>query len=102
MLQNNTLLINKASMAKLKPELQKLLIDEAEAASAINTQKQQALEVSMLEDIRKSGKTKIIADPDRDAFAAKMQAVYPKLEARWGTENWKRVRAEIDRIRAAK
>ena len=102
MLQNNTLLINKASMAKLKPELQKLLIDEAEAASAINTQKQQALEVSMLEDIRKSGKTRIIADPDRDAFAAKMQAVYPKLEARWGTENWKRVRAEIDRIRAAK
>jgi TRAP-type C4-dicarboxylate transport system substrate-binding protein len=102
MLQNNTLLINKASMAKLKPELQKLLIDEAEAASAINTQKQQALEVSMLEDIRKSGKTRIIADPDRDAFAAKMQAVYPKLEARWGTENWKRVRAEIDQMRAAK
>jgi hypothetical protein len=56
----------------------------------------------MLEDIRKSGKTKIIADPDRDAFAAKMQAVYPKLEARWGTENWKRVRAEIDQMRAAK
>jgi hypothetical protein len=31
-----------------------------------------------------------------------MTAVYPKLEARWGTENWKRVRAEIDRLRAAK
>lgn len=56
----------------------------------------------MLEDIRKSGRTKIIDDPDRDAFAAKMNAVYPKLEARWGSEHWKRVRAEIDRLRAGK
>ena len=102
MLQNNTLLINKTSLEKLKPELQKLLIDEAAAASIKNTQMQQAREVSMLEDIRKSGKTKIIDNPDRDAFAAKMTGVYPKLEARWGTENWKRVRAEIDRLRAIK
>jgi len=102
MLQNNTILINKASLAKLTPELQKLLIDEAQAASAKNTVQQQAREVSMLEDIRKSGKTKIIEDADRDAFAAKMNAVYPKLEARWGTEHWKRVRAEIDKLRAAK
>lgn len=102
MLQNNTILINKASLAKLTPELQKLLIDEARAASAKNTVQQQAREVSMLEDIRKSGKTKIIDDPDRAAFAAKMDAVYPKLEARWGTENWKRVRAEIDKLRAGK
>jgi len=34
MLQNNTLLINKNSLEKLKPELQKLLMDEAAAASA--------------------------------------------------------------------
>jgi tripartite ATP-independent transporter DctP family solute receptor len=102
MLQNNTILINKASLAKLKPELQKLLIDEAEAASAKNTQLQQAREVSMLEDIRKSGKTKIIEDADRDAFAAKMAAVYPKLEARWGTEHWKRMQAEIARMRGTK
>ncbi len=102
MLQNNTILINKASLAKLTPELQKLLIDEAQAASAKNTVQQQAREVSMLEDIRKSGKTKIIEDADRDAFAAKMNAVYPKLEARWGTEHWKRMRAEIDKLRAAK
>ena len=102
MLQNNTILINKASFDKLKPELQKLLVDEAAAASVKNTQMQQAREVSMLEDIRKTGKTKIIDDPDRDAFAAKMNAVYPKLEARWGAENWKRMRAEIDKLRAGK
>jgi len=102
MLQNNTILINKSSMEKLKPELQKLLIDEAAAASAKNSEMQQAREVSMLEDIRKSGKTRIIDNPDRDAFAAKMVPVYVRLESRWGTENWKRVRTEIDRMRSAK
>jgi len=102
MLQNNTLLINKSSLDKLKPELQKLLMDEAAAASAKNTQLQQAREVSMLEDIRKSPRIKIIDNPDRDAFAAKMNSVYPRLEARWGTEHWKRVRAEIDRLRGGK
>jgi TRAP-type transport system periplasmic protein len=99
MLQNNMMVINQASMGRLKPEMQKLLIDEAAAVSAKNTQLQQAREESMLEDIRKSGRTRIIADPDRDAFAARMDAVYPKLEARWGPENWKRMRAEIDKVR---
>jgi tripartite ATP-independent transporter DctP family solute receptor len=102
MLQNNTILINKNSMEKLKPELQKLLIDEAAAASAKNSEMQQAREVSMLEDIRKSGRIKIIDNPDRDAFAARMTPVYQRLEARWGSEHWKRVRAEIDRIRSGK
>ena len=102
MLQNNTILINKNSMEKLKPELQKLLIDEAAAASAKNSEMQQAREVSMLEDIRKSGRIKIIDNPDRDAFAARMTPVYARLEARWGAEHWKRVRAEIDRMRSVK
>jgi tripartite ATP-independent transporter DctP family solute receptor len=102
MLQNNTILINKNSMEKLKPELQKLLIDEAAAASAKNSEMQQAREVSMLEDIRKSGRIKIIDNPDRDAFAARMTPVYQRLEARWGSEHWKRVRAEIDRMRSGK
>jgi tripartite ATP-independent transporter DctP family solute receptor len=102
MLQNNTIIMNRASLEKLKPELQKLLLDEAAAASAKNTQQQQAREVSMLEEIRKSGRIKIIDDPDRDAFAARMNAVYPRLEARWGTEHWKRMRAEIDKVRGGK
>jgi tripartite ATP-independent transporter DctP family solute receptor len=102
MLQNNTILINKSSLDKLKPELQKLLIDEAAASSAMNSEMQQAREVSMLEDIRKSGKIKIIDNPDRDAFSAKMTPVYSRLEARWGTEHWKRVRTEIDRMRGGK
>jgi TRAP-type transport system periplasmic protein len=99
MLQNNMIVINKASLDRLKPDMQKLLMDEAAAVSAKNTQQQQGREESMLEDIRKSGRTRIIADPDRDAFAARMDAVYPKLEARWGPENWKRMRAEIDKTR---
>jgi len=56
----------------------------------------------MLEDIRKSPRIKIIDNPDRDAFAAKMATVYPRLEARWGSEHWNRVRAEIDRMRGGK
>jgi TRAP-type C4-dicarboxylate transport system substrate-binding protein len=102
MLQNNTILINKASFDKLKPELQKLLLDEAAAASAKNTVAQQGREVSMLDEIRKSPKIKIVDNPDRDAFAAKMTPVYPKLEARWGAEHWKRMRAEIDKLRGGK
>jgi len=50
----------------------------------------------MLEDIRKSGKTAIVDKPDRDAFAARMAPALQKLEARWGVENLKRVRAAID------
>ena len=96
MLQNNTILINKASYDKLKPELQKLLVDEAAAVSALNTQQQQGREASMLEDIRKTGKTKIVDEPDRKAFAAKMDSVYKNLETRWGADNLKRVRAAID------
>lgn len=102
MLQNNTILINRASFEKLKPELQKLMLEEAAAASAKNTVAQQGREVSMLEEIRKSPKIKIIDNPDRDAFAQKMNAVYPKLEARWGAEHWKRMRAEIDKLRGGK
>ena len=82
--------------------MQKLLIDEAAAASAKNSEMQQAREVSMLEDIRKSGKIKVIDTPDRDAFAAKMVPVYARLETRWGTDHWKRVRTEIDRMRGGK
>jgi len=99
MLQNNMMLINRASFEKLSPALQKLLLDEAAAVSAKNTQLQQAREASMLEDIRKSGKTKVIDNPDRDAFAAKMATVYPKLEARWGVDHWKTMRSEIDKVR---
>jgi tripartite ATP-independent transporter DctP family solute receptor len=100
MVQNNMVLINKNSLAKLSPEHQKLLMDEAEALSAKNTQMQQGLEVSQLEQIRKSGKIKVIDNPDRDAFANAMKTVYPKLEARWGVGHWQRIRTAIDQGRA--
>lgn len=99
MLQNNTIVINKASLAKLTPDQQKILMDEAFTLSAKNTELQQGREKSMLEDIRKSGKTKIIDEPDRAAFQAKVQPAYAKLEARWGTDNLKRLQAEIARVR---
>jgi len=96
MLQNNTIVINKRSLDKLTPEQRKVLLEEAAALSTKNSQMQQAREQSMLEDIRKSGKTKIIDNPDRAAFAARMAPVYKNLEARWGADNLQRVRAAID------
>ena len=99
MLQNNTIVINKASMARLSAENQKILLDEAASLSAKNTELQQGREQSMLEEIRKSGRTKIIDEPDRAAFQAKLEPAYSRLEARWGADNLKRLRAEIARVR---
>lgn len=102
MLQNNTIVINKASLAKLTPDQQKILLDEAAAISAKNTELQQGREKSMLEEIRKSGKIKVIDEPDRAAFQAKVQPAYSRLEARWGADNLKRLQAEIARVRSGK
>jgi TRAP-type C4-dicarboxylate transport system substrate-binding protein len=99
MLQNNTIIINKNSLAKLSVDHQKILLEEAAAVSAKNTELQQGREKSMLEDIRKSGKTRIIDEPDRAAFQAKVEPAYARLESRWGTENLTRLKAEIARVR---
>ncbi len=96
MLQNNTMIINKRSMERLSPELQKVLLEEAAKVSAKNSKLQQEREASMLEDIRKSGKTAVNDSPDRAAFAAKMGPALGRLESRWGAENLKRVRAFVD------
>ena len=62
--------------ASLKPEHREILFAEAARASAMNTYLQQKREASMLEDIRKSGRTKIIEDVDRDAFAERARACH--------------------------
>ena len=102
MLQNNTIIINKNSLAKLSADNQKILLEEAAAVSAKNTELQQAREKSMLEDIRKSGKTKIIDEPDRAAFQARVEPAYARLESRWGADHLKRLTAEIARVRGGK
>jgi TRAP-type transport system periplasmic protein len=96
MLQNNTMIINKRSFEKLSPEFQKVVMEEAAAASMKNSKLQQERETSMLEEIRKSGKTSIVDKPDRAAFSGKMAPALQKLEARWGADNLKRVRAAVD------
>jgi TRAP-type transport system periplasmic protein len=96
MLQNNTMIVNKRSFEKLSPEFQKVLLEEAAAASAKNSKLQQERETSMLEEIRKSGKTAIVDTPDRAAFASKMAPALKNLEARWGAANLQRVRAAVD------
>ncbi len=101
MLQNNTILINKTSLARLSPDNQRILMEEAAAVSSKNTELQQGREQSMLEDIRKSGRTKIIDEPDRAAFQAKVEPAYSRLEARWGADHLKRLRAEIARVRGS-
>ena len=95
MLQNNMIVINRDSLARLKPEHQKLLLDEAARVSAKNTTLQQGREASMLEDIRKTGKTKIIENVDRDAFAQRSQVVLKNMEGRWGKANLDRVLTAI-------
>lgn len=94
MLQNNMIVINKDSLARLKPEYREILFAEAARASAMNTYLQQKRELSMLEEIRKSGRSKIVEDVDRDAFAARAKAVGTAMESRWG-------KAHLDRILAA-
>ena len=96
MLQNNTMIVNRRSFERLSPAIQKVLMEEAAAVSAKNSTLQQERESSMLEEIRKSGKTTIVDKPDRAAFAAKMASAMQRLEARWGAENLKRVRAAVD------
>ena len=96
MLQNNTMIINKRSFDKLSPDLQKIVMEEAAAASVKNSKLQQEREVSMLEEIRKTGKTAIVDNPDRAAFAAKMPPALKNLEARWGEANLKRVLAAVE------
>lgn len=95
MLQNNTVIINKRSLEKLSPELQKVLYEEIATLSDKNSKVQQEREASMLEEIRKTGKTAIVDKPDRAAFSAKMAPAYKALEARWGAENLQRIRAAV-------
>jgi TRAP-type C4-dicarboxylate transport system substrate-binding protein len=92
-------MINKASLERLSPEHQKVLMEEAAAISARNSELQQGREQSLLEEIRKSGRVKVIEDPDRAAFQARIEAVYGRLAARWGAENLARLRAEITKLR---
>lgn len=100
MLQNNTVIISKTTWDRLPEDQQQILLEEAAAISKKNTELQQGREQSMLEDIRKAGNTLIIEDPDREAFQAKIEPIYPELAARWGTENWDRLQAEIAKVRA--
>jgi TRAP-type C4-dicarboxylate transport system substrate-binding protein len=90
------IVINKDSLARLKPEHREVLFAEAARASAMNTYLQQKREASMLEDIRKSGRSKIIEDVDRDAFAAKAKVVTTAMEGRWGKPQVERVLAAIE------
>ena len=102
MLQNNMIIMNRNSLDKLKPEHQRVLIEEARAASAKNTMLQQGREESMLEEIRSSGRVTVIDDPDRAAFAAKMSGIFDVMEDRWGKENIENMKAMIAKLRAIK
>lgn len=101
MLQNNMILMNKASFERLDPAHQRVLIEEARAMSAKNTLLQQNREQGMLEQIREAGNTKIIEDADRAAFAEKTKdVVFSALAGRWGQENIDRVVSTIEALRA--
>lgn len=96
MLQNNMILINRDSLSRLKPEHREIVFAEAARASAMNTYLQQKRESSMLEEIRKSGRSKIIEDIDRNAFAERARSATQAMEARWGKANLDRLLAAIE------
>lgn len=97
MLQNNIILMNKNSMARLKPEQREIMIEEADKIAKKNADIVQGQEGSMLSDLAKSGKIKVIADPDRDAFQLAVQPANEALaKSRWGVENFERLRAAIN------
>lgn len=100
MLQNNMMLINTNSFAKLAPEHQLVLIEEAARVSAINTAVQQRREREMLAEIDADPGTTVIYDVDRAAFAELMTDAYPAMAERWGPENFERVRDAITALRA--
>ena len=99
MLQNNMIVINRDSLSRLKPEHREILFAEAARVSAMNTYLQQKREASMLEEIRKSGRTKIIEDVDRGAFAERARVATQAMEGRWGKANLDRLTAAIETAR---
>lgn len=99
MLQNNTIVISKLTWDRLPEEQQKILVEEAAAISKKNTELQQGRERDMLEEIRKSGRTKIIEDVDTAAFQKAIEPIYPELAARWGEEHWQRLQDAIAAVR---
>ena len=100
MLQNNTVVINRRSFERLAPELRSCCSRRRQQHRRRTSKLQQAREASMLEDIRKSGKTAIVDKPDRDAFAARMAPRRSRSsEARWGAENLARLRRRSPRPR---
>ena len=100
MLQNNMILINKSVFERLTPRFQRIVLEEAHAASARNTLLQQSHEKAMLKAMRDSGKIQVIDNPDRAAFAAKTASVPDALQAHWGAANIKRVRDAIAKLTA--
>lgn len=100
MLQNNMIVMNKTSFEALSPELQRILLEEAQKASALNTFIQQGREKAMLEEIRASGRVTVVDEPDRAAFGAMMKDAYPKMAERWGQENFKRLQDAVAALRA--
>lgn len=100
MLQNNMILMNKDSMARLDPRHQRIILEEVGAASAKMTLLQQRAEENMLKEIAATTEITIIDDPDRAAFAERStEAVFTALAERWGEDRIAAVRKAIETIR---
>lgn len=99
MLQNNMLVISRQTFEGLEPEQRLLLIDEAQRISALNTSIQQRRENEMLKAIEEAGGTVVVHDPDREAFAERVQGAYDTMAERWGKENFDRLQTAIAEIR---
>ncbi len=76
---------SKATWAKLKPEQQKILREEAQKAGQWFRDEQQKEEKTLVADLEKKGMQ--VTRPDREAFKAKMQPAYDKIAEYAGKDN---------------
>lgn len=99
MLQNNMIVMNQAQFDSLDVDHQRILLEEAARISAMNTAIQKRHEQEMLQVIEDSDHTTVIHDPDREAFAARMDDAYEQMAERWGQENFQRMQDEAEALR---
>lgn len=99
MLQNNMIIINARSMARMNAEQQRIVLEEVRAIQSRNTVLYFRDEQKLLGDLAKQPRVRIVKDVDRSAFSARMEPAFAALSERWGADHLSRFRKAIDALR---
>jgi tripartite ATP-independent transporter DctP family solute receptor len=100
MLQNNMIIVNARSLARLNAEQQRIVFEETRAITSRNTVLYFRDEERLLGELAKQPRVRIVRDVDRAAFAARMEPAYTALAERWGADHFTRFRRAIDQLRS--